>query len=381
MNLHQAALLVVSCVFAGSPVFAQTVYIESNGLRTDRESLVVSSQVGSDGYGLPHSHEALTIVNRTGAKVRYEVHIHKTASDFIWFHRPNGLRGDDFQSPFGTHLAANERQDVYEVYASKSRGTASSEPDHDHVGISAWDVRSGRKLGEADIEVYARFYPKYFSREKPIRYEMWTADGKKDGVGIRRPPTSELPLRVYSRDSNGSVQAITRHSIQAWNQIAGVIGLQKPFFQQVRSERDADFVIDWEGRKLAWDPTSKTMKRSEDLNAGSKPGYVTLGMAYVAGGNPSYVRGIAMRRPTRTRPVGNVAETLMQEFGHMLGLSHSDEVPKELQLKITENDIMRQGHRHKHPYLVYVRFTMRDLAAIAWLFDQKKVVPILSLTR
>ena len=93
----------------------------------------------------------------------------------------------------------------------------------------------------------------------------------------------------------------------------------------------------------------------------------------------SWVVGIALRRPgsyVGRRPVStiNVAETLMHEMGHVLGLGHPESHPF---------DIMAQNHRghHRHSSTVYVGFSDRDLAVIAWLYDQTSFVPILSLYR
>ena len=112
----------------------------------------------------------------------------------------------------------------------------------------------------------------------------------------------------------------------------------------------ADFSIDWSGQGL-------------EKNS--------LGMAVQSHSVPSIIGGVVMRPPVGQRPAAMVAEDLLQELGHILGLGHSQD-PRDM---MGQHNHPADYYQHHAP-LEFVELTKRDLAALVWLYRQDDFVPI-----
>ncbi len=66
-----------------------------------------------------------------------------------------------------------------------------------------------------------------------------------------------------------------------------------------------------------------------------------------------------------------IAEDLVQELGHILGLGQSDD-PRDM---MGQHNLPPE-HYDNHAPLEFVDLTRRDLAAVVWLFDQDRFVPM-----
>jgi len=156
----------------------------------------------------------------------------------------------------------------------------------------------------------------------------------------------QSPLLIYSNDDR--FYKILLYAIESWNSASRSIGMA-PLFACAGSASEADVTIDWSGNGL--------------------PSYAAGAVWWVSGEGVERVKGITMEPNTRL-PEGNLAQILMQEMGHVVGLGHSQD----------NRDIMYQSmHRHRYPSLSAVQFTGRDMQALAWLYSQQTFIPIVAL--
>ncbi|MDQ7826977.1 MAG: matrixin family metalloprotease [Candidatus Eremiobacteraeota bacterium] len=156
----------------------------------------------------------------------------------------------------------------------------------------------------------------------------------------------QSPLLIYSNDDR--FRQVFLYAIESWNNAARSLGMA-PLFAGAGSLSEADVTLDWSGKGL--------------------PPYAAGGVWWYSGDEVERVKGITMEPNTRI-PEGNLAEILMQELGHVIGLGHSQD----------SGDIMYQAmHRHRYPSLSSVHLTQRDMQAFAWLYSQQAFVPILGI--
>lgn len=156
----------------------------------------------------------------------------------------------------------------------------------------------------------------------------------------------QSPLQIYSNDDR--FYQVFKYAIESWNSAARSIG-KPPLFAFAGSASEADVTVDWSGKGL--------------------PSYAAGAVWWVSGEGIERVKGITME-PNTKLPEGNLAEILMQEMGHVVGLDHSQD----------NRDIMYQSmHRHRYPSLSAVQFTGRDMQALAWLYGQQTFIPIVGI--
>lgn len=148
-----------------------------------------------------------------------------------------------------------------------------------------------------------------------------------------RVPQAQLPVRLYSNDPGYA--ALVRHAVGQWNG-AGAGEL----FRVVSSAGEADFTIDWTGRGLPSDCAGRCALRP------------------VSGG--VQVSGLAMD-PRNPQGRGNMAQVLIHELGHALGLGHSENT----------QDAMFEFTHPERTRVEQARLTARDRQAVSWLYRQK----------
>lgn len=332
---------------------SQTIVIDSDGLRTDGKAIILRCALGDEGS----EHANLTLVNRSRADIRYSAHLHQSEAPFVRFHREDGLPGDLDGPPGGVLNTTDDTRDVFPVYVLKREGRPGTY--QDSIGVEAWDVGGGRRLGYAEVAVVATFSPRGVKTARPAGFEMWEIVPGR----LVRLRLSDLPLRVYSNHADlpgaapqeaESLARIAARAISVWNEAALGAKLPRPFVLAADA-RQADVTIDWSGDGLGAD---------------------VLGQARLVRASPVVADGVVMQRPSGDRPESIIAEDLLQELGHLLGLGHSQDA----------NDMMGQ-HRHApaeyriHEPLEFVEVTQRDLSALAWLYAQDNYVPIVSRRR
>lgn len=155
---------------------------------------------------------------------------------------------------------------------------------------------------------------------------------------------SDLPWKVY--ETNSSYRQVTDYVLSTYNKEASRLGLPA-FFVRTQAPQQAQLTVDWSGRGL---PRDKAGGVFWDANLGYKR-----------------VTSLAMDGQHRV-PIGNRAQILMQEFGHVLGLGDSN----------ISRDIMHPVmHTRRYYRLSQVNLTPRDREALQWLYRQPNWVPIL----
>ncbi|GEM_PF-2105179 len=156
----------------------------------------------------------------------------------------------------------------------------------------------------------------------------------------------QSPLLIYSNDDR--FHQIFQYAVESWNNAARSIGMA-PLFACAGSPSEADVTVDWSGQGL--------------------PSFAAGAVWWVTGDGVERIKGITMEPNTRL-PEGNLAEILMQELGHVVGLGHS----------LDNRDILyKDMHRHRYPSLSSVHLTERDMQAFAWLYSQQIFVPIVGI--
>lgn len=353
LSIGVGPAIVILFVVAPSVVLGQTVVLDSNGLHADGKAINLRCALGYEGS----EHAELTIVNRLGRDIRYRAHLHDPGETFVRFHREDGLAGDLDGPPSGVLNTTDDTRDIFPVYALKREGRPGTF--QDAVGVEAWDAASGRRLGYAEVPVVATFFERGVKAARPAGFEMWEIVPGR----LVRLRLTDLPLRVYSNHADlsdatpqeaESLARIAARALTVWNQAAGGAKLP-PLFALVTDSRQADITIDWSGDGLGGD---------------------VLGQARLVRGSPVVADGAVMQRPSGNRPDAMIAEDLLQELGHLLGLGHSQD----------GNDMMGQ-HQHapdenrNHEPLEFVQVTQRDLSALAWLYTQDEFVPIVPRRR
>jgi predicted Zn-dependent protease len=156
----------------------------------------------------------------------------------------------------------------------------------------------------------------------------------------------KAPLLIYSNDDR--FYRVFMYALESWNNAARTIGIV-PLFACAGSPREADVTVDWSGQGL--------------------PSYAAGAVWWLSDEGAERVKGISMEPNTRL-PEGSLAEILMQELGHVVGLGHSSD---------SRDILYKDMHRHRYPSLSSVKFTQRDLQAFAWLYSQQAFIPILGL--
>ena len=158
--------------------------------------------------------------------------------------------------------------------------------------------------------------------------------------------TANFPWHVYSTDPR--FNAFMNQALVSWNAEGTRLGFG-PFFLPASTPEGAELVVDWSGTGL---PSDKAAGVFWDINLGYKR-----------------VLKISVEGGYRV-PDGNKAQILLQEFGHVLGLDHSQD----------RDDIMFETMHTRRMYRVTdARLTQRDRAALEWLYSQNETIPILGL--
>lgn len=172
----------------------------------------------------------------------------------------------------------------------------------------------------------------------PSGYQVLRQFGKP----CRLDPAS-LPWRIGTSDPR--MEPIVTHALQTWNAEGLRLGVG-PFFAAPLPDRPVDLVIDWSGRGLPPDKAGGV--------------YWDAGLGY------RRVTRLVMDGKHRV-PDGNRAQILLQELGHVLGLSHSED----------RGDVMFTVMQTRRLRSVSsARLTARDRAALEWLYAQPEWVPI-----
>jgi hypothetical protein len=223
----------------------------------------------------------------------------------------------------------------------------------DVVHVTVWDAK-GKQLATKEFEVVATFLPKGgFNKNRPQGYAMWTMD---DGR-IRRVDEQYLPLRIFSGDSQQ--RQVVERAMTVWNQAGRSAGIKKPFFELVSKKENADGWIEWKDKMNA---NYTGLAHLTDYG-----NFSTVGRVEAQASSIEMLR-LGKNVPDKLR--ASMAETLIQELGHLLGLGHSE----------GKDDVMSQGHPPHHADLRFVSLSSRDFAAMSWLYAQpfnpKSCVPI-----
>lgn len=163
------------------------------------------------------------------------------------------------------------------------------------------------------------------------------------GSLCRLAPES-LPWRLYSNDP--AFFQVTLHCVRTWNAAGHAAGMPD-LFSLVDSPSSAQLVIDWSGRNLPPDKAAAVWWNTD----GTRPRIVGLTID-----------------PDRRLPVGNLAQILLQELGHILGLDHSDR---------REDVMYRVMQTRRYPNLQAAELSARDLAAFRWLYVQPHYLAML----
>lgn len=172
------------------------------------------------------------------------------------------------------------------------------------------------------------------SRELPAGYSVLTSLDRP--CRVARPP-----FCVYT-NGRGDIVA---HAVSSWNAAGQAAGLGN-MFEIVTVPEGADVYLDWSRDRL---PEGAAAAVWWDPNFGYRR-----------------VTGITVD-PDPSLPPGNLAQILMQELGHVLGLDHSED----------RSDVMYATmHTRRYPSLSAARLSGRDVQALAWLYDQQTFVPI-----
>ncbi len=138
------------------------------------------------------------------------------------------------------------------------------------------------------------------------------------------------------------------HALVIWNAEGSRLGLGE-LFLPASSPEEAQLIVDWSGSGL---PSDKAAGVFWDINLGYKR-----------------VLKITIEGGFRV-PDGNKAQILLQEFGHVLGLDHSQD----------RDDVMYEVmHTRRLRRMTDARLTHRDRAALEWLYSQDETIPILGL--
>jgi hypothetical protein len=174
----------------------------------------------------------------------------------------------------------------------------------------------------------------------PVGYSVSRQFGKPCRIAVEN-----LPWLVYS--SEPRLASVVEHALATWNSEGLRLGLG-PLFQSTSSPDQAQLTIDWSGAGL---PRDKAGGVYWEVNMGYKR-----------------VLKLVMDGTHRI-PDGNRAEILLQELGHVLGLSDS----------VDRADIMytvMRTRRLGRP--AQARLSARDREAFAWLYGQTEFVPVLA---
>ncbi len=329
-----ATTAILTAALLSNPLHAQTVTINDDGVHTDGKPILLTAPPVNGKA----KHVHLTIVNQRGANVCYQFHLRERVS-FVSFHGDNDSR--DITLPFADNLnTADKRRDVFSVYLAKQK-VGQAGVYHDEVGVEVWDLTTNKRLGYAEVRIAATVRTQRgFPRRRPEGYAMWTNDSGQ----LQRVRLTDLPLRVYSNDPEQA--RIVHRATSVWNEAGRSVGLTKSFFLHVADRGAADMTIDWSGRDLPSDAAGAA--------------------ALQVSPSETVIAGIVMRRGADE---AKIAETLVQELGHILGLDHSS----------VSDDIMAPTvHRHWHDSLRFVVVTERDLSALWWLYQQPRFVPIVA---
>lgn len=177
------------------------------------------------------------------------------------------------------------------------------------------------------------------SQAQTLELFLGRPDSPQPGFGLIRErgrlvriPAERLPFKVYSNDPKYA--ELVRHAVGEWNSAgAGQV------FLVVGSAREADFTVDWTGKGLPSDCAGMC-----DLRP-TEEGMQVMGLAMDA------------RNPGG---LGNMAQVLLHEMGHALGLDHSDD----------SADIMFELTQSEPCQVSQARLSSRDKRAMQWLYRQ-----------
>jgi len=322
-------------------VKAQEISIYNDYVEWDDKPLILQGLAGIDS-----KEKYVTIRNFSNFVIEIHVHTHSSL-DFIWFKNSKGDEGTKINfllDPYGEYYL--------KVHTYLSEGLTKIY--NDDLGFDIiYKNQDLQTIASAYIEmdlvayiynIDIEKYPPNIS--KPSGYDLWRTENGR----LRRVETLNFPLTVYSNHSlyikSDIFDKAVRRSISIWNVAGQSVGINN-IYQLRSSPNNADFTIDWSGKDLSSN---------------------TLGIATMTKGNPSYIVGIVMKKPTINN-LGRTCETLCQELGHLLGIKHSD----------NQNDIMNgTAHKHWHNNLSEVDMTDRDRQMLKWLYSQAEFVPIRS---
>ncbi|PIB30757.1 matrixin family metalloprotease [Maribacter sp. 4G9] len=332
MKIQIILFFAIAARFSAS---SQSVEFYSDHYNYDKQTLLMEGN-----FGEWTNSEFVDFINQSGGTVNIRAHIHHHLT-FIYFvnSENNADHNISINIPSGGKYTLR-------VISKLSGGSPTVYNDQLGFDLTYQDGRT------AYFELNASAY--FHSNEelvasRPSGYEYWGLNGY-----TRSLDRSYLPLKVYSNHLqfgvNESWSPIINKGIDTWNNAASSIGITSGFFELASSHQEADMTIDWSGHGLSG---------------------TTLGMATLTQSNPSKVVGITMRPPGSDNAL-RTAEVLIQEMGHILGLSHSDD-PADL--------MNGKAHPLHHADLSKIQLTTRDRQMLYWLYSQSNSIPIIPYHR